>query len=34
MVENELKIKGKNIEDSSIKETDEIWDAIKRKNNI
>ena len=33
MVENELKIKGKNIEESSISEMDEIWDEIKTNNN-
>ena len=33
MVENELKIKGKNIEESSINEMDEIWDEIKTNNN-
>ena len=33
MVENELKIKGKNIEESSINEMDEIWDEIKTNSN-
>ena len=33
MVENELKIKGKNIEESSINEMDEIWNEIKTNSN-
>ena len=33
MVENELKIKGKNIEEFSINEMNEIWDEIKTNNN-
>jgi len=34
IIENELNIRGKNIEESSLNEMDEIWNAIKKKNNI
>ena len=34
VIENELKKRGKNIEESSLNEMDEIWIAIKKKNNI
>jgi len=33
-IENELKGKGKKIEESSLNEMDQIWNAIKKKNNI
>ena len=34
VIENELKKRGKNIEESSLNEMDKIWIAIKKKNNI
>ena len=34
IIENELNRRGKNIEESSLNEMDEIWSAIKKKNNI
>jgi uncharacterized protein YabN with tetrapyrrole methylase and pyrophosphatase domain len=31
MIEKELKIRGKTLEESSLDEMDEIWNAVKRK---